>query len=48
LRTVIDESCLLYDTIFVSGGKRGVDIEISPDLLVAVLGASVAPIAVVR
>jgi Cys-tRNA(Pro)/Cys-tRNA(Cys) deacylase len=45
LRTVIDETCVLADTLFVSGGRRGIDIEIAPDDLVAVLGAIVAPIA---
>lgn len=28
--TFIDETAQLFDTIFVSGGKRGVQIEISP------------------
>jgi Cys-tRNA(Pro)/Cys-tRNA(Cys) deacylase len=46
LRTVIDETCVLFDTIFVSGGKRGLDIEISPDDLVMLLHAIVAPIGV--
>ncbi len=48
LRTAIDETCILYDTIFVSGGKRGLDIEIAPDVLVQVLDAVVAPISAER
>ncbi len=44
LRTAIDETCILFDTVFVSGGKRGLDLELSPDALVAVLDAVVAPI----
>lgn len=44
LRTAIDESCVLFDTIYVSGGRRGLDIEIAPDDLVRVLDAVMAPI----
>ncbi len=46
LRTVIDETCLFSDTVFVSGGRRGLDLEISPAALIGVLDAIVANIAV--
>ena len=46
LPVVIDETCVLFDTIFVSGGRRGLDIEIAPADLVAVLSAVIAPIGV--
>ncbi|HZX55649.1 MAG TPA: Cys-tRNA(Pro) deacylase [Ilumatobacteraceae bacterium] len=46
LPTVIDETCILFDTIFVSGGRRGLDIEIAPDDLISVLSARTAPISV--
>ena len=45
LTTVIDESCELSDTIFVSGGRRGLDLELAPADLVTVLDALVAPVA---
>jgi Cys-tRNA(Pro)/Cys-tRNA(Cys) deacylase len=44
LATVIDETCELYDTVFVSGGRRGLDIGLAPSDLIAVLTAIVAPI----
>ena len=44
LPTVIDETCVLFDTVFVSAGKRGMDIEVAPDDLVRLLSAIVAPI----
>ena len=44
LPVAIDETCVLFDTIFVSGGRRGLHIEIAPDDLIAVLGAVIAPI----
>ena len=45
LPTVIDSSISDFATIFVSGGRRGLDIELSPVTLVDVLAAVVAPIA---
>jgi Cys-tRNA(Pro)/Cys-tRNA(Cys) deacylase len=44
-RTVLDETAELYDTIFVSGGRRGLDIELAPGDLVLVTQAIVADIA---
>ncbi len=43
-RTVLDESALGLDTVFVSGGRRGMDIEIAPSDLVRVTGATTARI----
>ncbi|HEY4270176.1 MAG TPA: Cys-tRNA(Pro) deacylase [Galbitalea sp.] len=45
LRTVIDETVELFDTIFVSGGRRGFDIELAPADLVAITSAVIAAIA---
>ena len=44
LRTVLDESVELFDTIYVSGGRRGLDIGIAPDDLARLLDAVVAPV----
>ena len=44
LRTVLDETVELFDTIYVSGGRRGLDLGLAPDDLVRLLDASVAPI----
>ncbi|MDO4436779.1 MAG: Cys-tRNA(Pro) deacylase [Coriobacteriaceae bacterium] len=41
---VIDETCQLYDRMFISGGRCGVQLELSPDDLIAFTGAVVAPI----
>ncbi|CAN5340745.1 Cys-tRNA(Pro) deacylase [soil metagenome] len=43
--TVLDETAELYDTVFVSGGRRGFDIELAPADLVRVTRATVADIA---
>jgi Cys-tRNA(Pro)/Cys-tRNA(Cys) deacylase len=37
----IHESCILYDTIFISAGIRGMQIKIAPDDLIALTGMTV-------
>ena len=41
---LLDSTAQQHQTVFVSGGRRGLQIELSPDALVEVLSASVAPI----
>ena len=43
--TVVDETAELFDTVFVSGGRRGLDVELSPVDLVRLTDAVVAHIA---
>ncbi len=45
LRTVVDASALGHATVYCSGGKRGLTIELAPADLVRLTGAVVAPIA---
>ena len=45
LPTVVDESALGQETIHVSAGRRGLELELAPADLVALTGARVAPIA---
>lgn len=40
--TVIDETAQLFDTIMVSAGKIGAQIEVAPDRLVTLIGGSYA------
>ncbi len=44
LKTVIDESALNFETIYVSAGKRGLDIELSPEDLGSVIDSKFASI----
>jgi Cys-tRNA(Pro)/Cys-tRNA(Cys) deacylase len=46
--TVLDESALGHATILVSGGRRGLDLELAPGDLVRVTAATVAAIARAR
>jgi Cys-tRNA(Pro)/Cys-tRNA(Cys) deacylase len=41
LPTIVDESALLHDSIFVSAGRRGLEIELAPGDLVALTRAEV-------
>ena len=45
LTTVLDETAELFDTVLVSGGRRGLDIELAPADLVRATGAIIAEIA---
>jgi Cys-tRNA(Pro)/Cys-tRNA(Cys) deacylase len=44
--TVLDETVELWDTVFVSGGRRGFDIELAPADLARATSAVIAAIAV--
>ena len=45
LPTVLDEIATVFDVVYVSGGKRGLDLGVAPGDLISVLGAAVADIA---
>jgi len=45
LPTFLDESAVLLHTVYVSGGRRGLDIGLAPDDLIAVTGGQYAAIA---
>lgn len=44
LPTVLDASALAHATILVSGGRRGLDLELAPADLISVTGATTAPV----
>lgn len=45
LPMVVDDSALAFERVYVSGGRRGLDLSLSPTDLVRVTGATCAPIA---
>lgn len=45
LPTVVDESVEAFDVVYVSGGRRGLDLGLSPTDLVRVTGAVLADVA---
>lgn len=45
LPTVVDESALVFDSVFVSAGRRGLQVELSPADLLRVTAATTASIA---
>ena len=45
LPTVVDESALGHETIFVSAGRRGLELELAPGDLVTLTDARVAAVA---
>lgn len=44
-KTVFDETVILYDSIMVSGGRVGVQVEVSPDDLLRITEGITAPVA---
>ncbi|KUP98510.1 Cys-tRNA(Pro) deacylase [Thermobifida cellulosilytica] len=47
LRTVVDSSALKHETVYVSAGRRGLQMELDPADLVRLTGADTAPICAV-
>jgi Cys-tRNA(Pro)/Cys-tRNA(Cys) deacylase len=44
LPTVVDASALAWDTVLVSAGRRGLDVELAPGDLVRLTGAVTVPV----
>lgn len=42
--TFIHESALLYDSIYISAGVRGLQLKIAPDALISYIGADIYPL----
>lgn len=43
-RTVFDETILLIDTVMVSGGKQGTQVELTPEDILKVTDGLTAPL----
>lgn len=43
-RTWLDDSALHFDTVFVSGGRRGLELELAPRVLTELCAADTAPL----
>lgn len=43
LETIVDESALAHETVHVSAGRRGLEVELDPRNLVRLANARVAP-----
>jgi Cys-tRNA(Pro)/Cys-tRNA(Cys) deacylase len=44
LPTLLDDSALAHETVFVSAGRRGLELELAPHDLVTLTGAEVRPL----
>ncbi|MEV7021434.1 Cys-tRNA(Pro) deacylase [Kitasatospora sp. NPDC093558] len=45
LRTVVDEGAMAHPTVYVSAGRRGLEVELAPADLITLTKATTAPIA---
>lgn len=45
LRTVLDATATTFETVYVSAGRRGLEVELAPGDLIRLTGAAVAAIA---
>jgi Cys-tRNA(Pro)/Cys-tRNA(Cys) deacylase len=46
LRTILDLSAKSFETIYISGGKRGLDLQLDPNVIIKVLNSNYCNIAI--